>query len=70
MKLRVVVLGAGFGGLELTSILSEKMGNQLDLTLIDNTGYLGRIGNTTDESSLYRKDIGKGEVKIIDGADG
>ncbi|MEO8415983.1 MAG: FAD/NAD(P)-binding oxidoreductase [Ginsengibacter sp.] len=35
MKLRVVVLGAGFGGLELTSILSEKMGNQLDLTLID-----------------------------------
>ena len=35
MKLRVVVLGAGFGGLELTSILSEKMGNHLDLTLID-----------------------------------
>lgn len=35
MKLRVLVLGAGFGGLELTSILSEKMGDQLDLTLID-----------------------------------
>jgi sulfide:quinone oxidoreductase len=35
MKLRVVVLGAGFGGLELSSILSEKMGAQLDLTLID-----------------------------------
>lgn len=35
MKLRVVVLGAGFGGLELTSILSEKIGDQLDLTLID-----------------------------------
>lgn len=35
MKLRVTVLGAGFGGLELSSILSETMGDQLDLTLID-----------------------------------
>ena len=35
MKLRVVVLGAGFGGLELTSILSETIGDHLDLTLID-----------------------------------
>ncbi len=35
MTLRVVVLGAGFGGLELTTILSEALGNRLDLTLID-----------------------------------
>jgi len=35
MKLRVVVLGAGFGGLELSTILSEAMGDELDLTLID-----------------------------------
>ncbi len=35
MKLRVVVLGAGFGGLELSSILSETIGDHLDLTLID-----------------------------------
>jgi sulfide:quinone oxidoreductase len=35
MKLRVVVLGAGFGGLELCSLLSEKIGDRLDLTLID-----------------------------------
>jgi len=35
MKLRVVVLGAGFGGLELSTILSETMGEHLDLTLID-----------------------------------
>ncbi len=35
MKLRVVVLGAGFGGLELSTILSESMGDKLDLTLID-----------------------------------
>lgn len=34
-KLRVVVLGAGFGGLELSSILSERIGGELDLTLID-----------------------------------
>lgn len=43
MKLRVVVLGAGFGGLELTSILSETIGDNLDLTLIDqhDTFYFG-----------------------------
>jgi len=35
MKLRVVVLGAGFGGLELCTILSEAIGDRLDLTLID-----------------------------------
>jgi sulfide:quinone oxidoreductase len=37
MKLRVIVLGAGFGGLELSSILSETVGRDLDLTLIDKT---------------------------------
>jgi sulfide:quinone oxidoreductase len=35
MKLRVLVLGAGFGGLELSSMLSEALGDHLDLTLID-----------------------------------
>lgn len=35
MKLRVVVLGAGFGGLELTTMLSEALPERLDLTLID-----------------------------------
>lgn len=35
MKLRVLVLGAGFGGLELSSILSEQLGDKLELTLID-----------------------------------
>ena len=35
MKLRVLVLGGGFGGLELSSILSETIGADLDLTLID-----------------------------------
>ncbi len=35
MKTRVVVLGAGFGGLELATVLSEAIGDGLDLTLID-----------------------------------
>ncbi|HMU95116.1 MAG TPA: FAD-dependent oxidoreductase, partial [Anaerolineales bacterium] len=34
-KKRVVVLGAGFGGLELSTILSDALGDELDLTLID-----------------------------------
>jgi sulfide:quinone oxidoreductase len=35
MKTSVVVLGAGFGGLELTTILSDALGDALDITLID-----------------------------------
>jgi sulfide:quinone oxidoreductase len=35
MSKRVVVLGAGFGGLELTTILSERLGDELEVTLID-----------------------------------
>ncbi len=35
MKTRVLVLGAGFGGLELTAILSEEIGDRVDITLID-----------------------------------
>jgi len=35
MKTRVVVLGAGFGGLELTTILAETLGDGIDIILID-----------------------------------
>lgn len=35
MKAKVTVLGAGFGGMELCSILSETLGHQLEVTLID-----------------------------------
>jgi sulfide:quinone oxidoreductase len=35
MLKRVVVLGAGFGGLELTTILSEAFGETVDIVLID-----------------------------------
>ncbi len=43
MKQRVLVLGAGFGGLELTTILSKEIGDRIDLTLIDksDTFYFG-----------------------------
>jgi len=33
--MRILVLGAGFGGLELTTRLSEEFGNAVDVRLID-----------------------------------
>jgi len=35
MKARIVVLGAGFGGLELSTLLSESLGDSIDVALID-----------------------------------
>jgi sulfide:quinone oxidoreductase len=35
MATRIVVLGAGFGGLELSTILSDELGEDADVTLID-----------------------------------
>src|SRR5262245_1110972 len=35
MRTRVVVLGAGFGGLELTAILSDAFGDAINIVLID-----------------------------------
>jgi sulfide:quinone oxidoreductase len=35
MAKKIVVLGAGFGGLELVSRLSEALGNEVEVTLID-----------------------------------
>ncbi|WP_249011833.1 FAD-dependent oxidoreductase [Conexibacter sp. DBS9H8] len=35
MKTRVVILGAGFGGLELATAWSEALGDEVDVTLID-----------------------------------
>ena len=68
MKSRVIVLGAGFGGLELSTILSEKMGNNLDLTLIDQNDsfYFGfskfdvMFGHKTSEAiKIYYRNIVK-----------
>ena len=35
MKSRVLVLGAGFGGMELSTLLSEALGEQADVTVIE-----------------------------------
>ena len=35
MKRHVVILGAGFGGLELSTLLSEQLADELEVTLID-----------------------------------
>src|ERR1700758_5281123 len=35
MRARMIVLGAGFGGLELTTILSDAFGEAIDIVLID-----------------------------------
>ncbi len=37
MAMRVLVLGAGFGGLELTTRISEEFGSSVDVVLIDKT---------------------------------
>lgn len=39
MKTRVLVLGAGFGGLELSTLLSEEFGDEIDVTLIDKSDH-------------------------------
>src|SRR5262245_5933888 len=35
MKKRILVLGAGFGGLELSTMLSETLGDSIEVTLLD-----------------------------------
>jgi sulfide:quinone oxidoreductase len=71
---RIVVLGAGFGGLELTSLLSEEFGDTLDLTLIDKSeGFIFGFskldvifGRTTADDVLHRyEDIVKPGVRFV-----
>ncbi len=82
MKLRVVVLGAGFGGLELTTILADKLGDRLELTLIDKNEsfYFGfskfdvMFGHKSTEAvKHYYRDIVKPGVhfrqEIVSGID-
>ena len=39
MKTKILVLGAGFGGLELCTLLSESFGELIEVTLIDKNDY-------------------------------
>ncbi len=74
MKTRFVVLGAGFGGLELATLLSEALGSDAGITLIDENdafvfGYskldvmFGR--ETPDEVRLPYADFVKPGVRFL-----
>jgi sulfide:quinone oxidoreductase len=74
MKTRVAVLGAGFGGLELTSTLSEALGEEVEVTLIDKSdafvfGYSKldvMFGRTTLEAvRLPYREITKPGVRFL-----
>jgi sulfide:quinone oxidoreductase len=74
MKTRVVVLGAGFGGLELATVLSETLGDGVDVTLIDESdafvfGYSKldvMFGRTTlDAVRLPYRDAARPGVRFL-----
>ena len=74
MKSRVLILGAGFGGLELATMLSEALGDDADVTLIDKNdsfvfGYSKldvMFGRTTlDAVRLAYRDIAKPGVRFL-----
>jgi len=71
---RVLVLGAGFGGLELASCLSEELGDDVDVTLIDKGdafvfGYSKldvMFGRTTaDAVRLPYREVAKPGVRLL-----
>ena len=74
MTTRVLILGAGFGGLELSTMLSEALGDSVDVTLIDKNdsfvfGYskldvmFGRM--TPEAVRLTYRDIAKPGVRFL-----
>ena len=74
MSTRVLILGAGFGGLELSTMLSEAFGDDLDVTLIDKSdafvfGFSKldvMFGRTTpDAVRLPYRDIAKPGVRFL-----
>ncbi len=74
MSRRVVILGAGFGGLELSTMLSEAVGGDFDVTLIDKNDafVLGfskldlMFGRTTpDAVRLSYREITKPGVRVL-----
>jgi sulfide:quinone oxidoreductase len=71
---RVIVLGAGFGGLELATVLSDEFGDDLELTLIDKGSAFVfgfskldvMFGRTTpDAVRLYYRDVVKPGVRFL-----
>ena len=76
MSTRVVILGAGFGGLELATTLSEALGDKVDVTLIDKSdafvfGYskLDVLFGRTSPAAvrIAYSDIAKPGVRVLQG---
>lgn len=74
MPLRVLVLGAGFGGLELATTLSEELGDGVAVTLIDkNDGFVFGYSKldvlfghaTVDAVKLPYADVAKPGVRLL-----
>jgi sulfide:quinone oxidoreductase len=74
MKKRILVLGAGFGGLELSTMLSEACGDDIEVTLIDKNDsfYFGfskldvMFGHTKPETvRLPYKKFAKTGVRLL-----
>ncbi len=74
MSERIVVLGAGFGGLELATTLSEMLGEDAHVTLIDRSdafvfGFskldIMFRSATADSVRMYYRDIAKPGVKVL-----
>jgi sulfide:quinone oxidoreductase len=74
MATRIVILGAGFGGLELCTMLSQALGDTVEVTVIDKSdGFMfgfskldvmfGRA--TADSVRLAYSDIAKPSVRIV-----
>lgn len=73
MRTRVLILGAGFGGLELSSRLSSELANDVEITLIDrNDSFMFGFSKldvmfgrrTMDEVRLSYRDINKPSVEF------
>ncbi len=74
MSKRIVVLGAGFGGLELCTAMSEAVGEEVEVTLIDKAdafvfGFSKldvMFGRTTSQAArLAYSDISKPGVRVL-----
>jgi len=74
MKTRILILGAGFGGLELSTALSETLGDSIDVALIDRSdsfvfGYskLDLMFGRTDEKAIRHlyADYSKPGVRLL-----
>jgi sulfide:quinone oxidoreductase len=74
MNERIVVLGAGFGGLELATTLSATLGGDAHVTVIDRSdafvfGFskldLMFRGATSDSVRMYYRDIAKPGVRVL-----